>query len=282
MVTNVGSSHLEYLKTRENIAKAKLEIAEGLTDGGYLLLNGDEPLLYTVKPQTDAKINTVYVTVEDNDDCSVRASNIRVGERETLFDLCCLGVTYKDLKINLAGKAFVYNACFAACAAQLLGASEDDIRDGLLSYVPSGMRQSVEKKDGITSILDCYNAAPESMRSAIDTLMAQKISGRRIAVLGDMRELGEGAVDMHVGVGKYAAEAGVDKIFTLGELGESIARGAREAGMSDDSLYSCLDIACPEALADALRSTLNDGDAVLFKASRSVGMERVAHAVFDK
>ena len=282
MVTNVGSSHLEYLKTRENIAKAKLEIAEGLSDGGYLLLNGDEPLLYEVKPLTDAEINTVYVTLEDRADCGVRASNIRVGESETLFDLYCLGVEYKDLKINLVGRAFVYNASFAACAGQLLGASEQDIRDGLASYVASGMRQSIEKKDGVTVIMDCYNAAPESMRSAIDMLMAQKVSGRRIAVLGDMRELGEGAVDMHVGVGKYAALAGVDMIFTLGELGENIARGARECGMTDDNIFSVLDIESPKALADALADQIKKGDAVLFKASRSVGMERVAHAVFDK
>lgn len=282
MVTNVGSSHLEYLKTRENIAKAKLEIAEGLCDGGYLLLNGDEPLLYTVKPKTDANINTVYVTVEDKQDCGVRAYNIRVGERETEFDLYCLGTTYKNLKINLAGKAFVYNASFAVAAAQLLGALEQDIKCGLCAYVPSGMRQSIENKNGVTVILDCYNAAPESMRSAIDMLMAQKIGGRRIAVLGDMRELGDGAQKMHTDVGRYAAEAGVDMIFTLGELGENIARGAHDAGMSNDNLYSYHDIESPKQLVKALVSEIRQGDAVLFKASRSVGMERVASGVFDR
>ena len=282
MVTNVGSSHLEYLKTRENIAKAKLEIAEGLSDGGYLLLNGDEPLLRQIKPETNADIKTVYVSADGRDDCDVAAHNIRVGERETLFDLDCLGESYKNLKINLAGKAFVYNASFAVCSAMLLGACEGDIKEGLSSYYPSGMRQSIENKGGVNVIMDCYNAAPESMRSAIDTLMAQRVTGRRIAVLGDMRELGEGAPEMHEGVGKYAARAGVDMIFTLGELGSLIAKGAVDAGIGSDNVYSVPDIAQPQGLAEALGERIKEGDAVLFKASRSIGMERVARALFDK
>lgn len=280
MVTNVGSSHLEYLKTRENIARAKLEIAEGLCDGGYLLLNGDEPLLREIKPITSADINTVYVSVERGTDCAVCARNIRVDERMTVFDLECFGKTYKDLKINLAGRAFVYNAAFAATAAVLLGADESHIRQGLLSYVPSGMRQSISVKDGVTLIKDCYNAAPESMRSAIDTLMAQKTKGRRIAVLGDMRELGADCEKMHAEVGRYAYEAGVDMIFTLGALGALIARGALDAGMSQDSLFCVESIDAFKELADMIKSEMNTDDALLFKASRSVGMERVADVIF--
>ena len=282
MVTNVGSSHLEYLKTRENIARAKLEIAEGLSDGGYLLLNGDEPLLHKVKPRTDAKINTVYISIEGNPDCAVQAYNIRVGSRETTFDLDAFGVTYKDLKINLSGRAFVYNASFAACAAVLLGASEDDVREGLLSYVPSGMRQSIEEREGVTVILDCYNAAPESMRSAIDTLASQSVDGRRICVLGDMRELGDNAALMHAEIGKYAKCAGIDKIFTLGSLGSLIAKGAIDAGMDASDTYCVIDVDTPDVLANALMTEIKKGDAVLFKASRSIGMERVARAIFEK
>lgn len=280
MVTNVGSSHLEYLKTRENIARAKLEIAEGLSDGGYLLLNGDEPLLRSIKPVTDARINTIYISIEEKTDCAVRAHNIRVGERHTSFDLYCFGKTYKDIKINLAGKAFVYNAAFAATAALLLGADEAHIKQGLLAYLPSGMRQSIIEKDGVTLIKDCYNAAPESMRSAIDTLMAQRTSGRRIAVLGDMRELGEDSEKMHADVGRYAYESGVDMIFTLGELGALIAKGAVDAGMSKDNLFGVANIGAYCELASVIKAEIKTNDALLFKASRSVGMERVADAVF--
>ena len=281
MVTNVGSSHLEYLKTRENIARAKLEIAEGLSEGGYLLLNGDEPLLRSVKPVTDAAINTVYLSINGGDDCAVQAYNIRVLERETIFDLDCLDKTFKDLKINLAGKAFVYNAAFAATAAMLLGADEQHIRRGLISYVPSGMRQNICEKNGKVLIKDCYNAAPESMRSAIDTLMAQKAAGRRIAVLGDMRELGDNSREMHESVGRYAAESGVDMIFTLGELGSYIAKGACGAGMDERALRSVCDVDEYMQLANMIKAEIKEGDALLFKASRSIGMERVADAVFN-
>jgi UDP-N-acetylmuramoyl-tripeptide--D-alanyl-D-alanine ligase len=159
MVVNVGSSHLEYLKTRDNIAKAKLEIAEGLRDGGFLLLNGDEPLLR--KYAKKGKYSIIYIGIENRKGCEIYAENIKVGRRATEFDLCFRGRMIRSLKFNILGKKFVYNAAFAASAALLLGAGEDAVRRGLELYIPGEMHQSISEKNGITVISDCYNSAPE-------------------------------------------------------------------------------------------------------------------------
>ncbi len=278
MVTNVGSSHLEYLKTRENIARAKLEIAEGLREGGYLLLNGDEPLLHTVKPEGEGNYTTLYVSVEGEGD--IIAKNVSVSADGTSFDLDFRGVRYEGLKIPLIGRAFVYNATFAASAALLCGATEDNVREGLCSYHPEGLRQSISQKNGISVIMDCYNAAPESMRSAIDTLCAIDTKGRRIAVLGDMRELGADSDELHRGVGVYLVKHGVDALFTLGHGGAIIADAAKYAGMDEASVFSVPSVDDAEALANMLSEFIAEGDTVLFKASRSLKMERVADRVF--
>ena len=278
MVINVGSSHLEYLKTRENIAKAKLEIAEGIKEGGYLLLNGDEPLLREHKKIGD--YNVIYVGVKTQDGCMAYAENISVSESGTRFDLVFGEKRYEGLELKLVGTQFVYNASFAATAAILLGCSEGAVREGLSSYTPCGIRQNIYRKNGVTVVADCYNAAPESVRAAIDTLCAIKTDGRRVAVLGDMRELGEDSDSMHEGVGRYVNEKGIDLLFTFGQSATFIAKGAKDAGMSEENVISFTDTADAQTLADAVKERISRGDAVLFKASRSIALERVIEAIF--
>lgn len=128
--------------------------------------------------------------------------------------------------------------------------------------------------------MDCYNAAPESMRSAIDTLCAIDTKGRRIAVLGDMRELGADSDELHRGVGVYLVKHGVDALFTLGHGGAIIADAAKYAGMDEASVFSVPSVDDAEALANMLSEFIAEGDTVLFKASRSLKMERVADRVF--
>ncbi len=276
MVTNIGTSHLEYLKTRENIAKAKLEIAEGLSAGGYLLLNGDEPLLRRSFHKAPYKV--LYVGFDDK--CDVVAKNIRVGSDGTVFDLEGLGKTLKDLKISLIGRHFVYNAGFAATAGMLMGIDEENIKSGLASYVSVGMRQNISVRDGIVVIADCYNAAPESMRGAIDTLSSLEISGRRIAVLGDMRELGEDSDALHRAIGEYAVASGIDMLFTLGESGALIAENAIKHGMKADCVFAERDGSAFERIVDEIKGRIADGDAVLFKASRAMKLENVIEMLF--
>ncbi len=278
MVLNVGSSHLEYLKTRDNIARAKLEISEGLREGGTLILNGDEPLLR--KYVKKGRYTVLYAGIENRDN-DIYAENIRVGDNGTEFDICFKGKLMRGFKIALVGRQLVYNALFAASAAMLLGISEESVRAGLASYIPSAMRQNISLKDGITVISDCYNAAPESMRAAIDTLCTLKVKGKRLAVLGDMRELGDGSDGMHREIGAYIASKGVDTLITLGESGALIAQGAISFGMNTSSVFAERDINNIERLCGEIRGRVACGDAILFKASRSVALERAIDMLFE-
>lgn len=279
MVINIGSSHLEYLKTRENIARAKLEIAEGLKEGGKLLLNGDEPLLR--KSFKGKKYSVMYLGINDTKKCDAYAENIKVDGSGTEFDIVYNGNIIKSLKIKLIGKQFVYNALFASVAAMLMGCSESAVREGLWSYAPDGIRQNIYQKDGKTVIADCYNAAPESMRGAIDTLSAIEVEGKRIAVLGDMRELGSSSDEMHREIGKYVAVSGVDMLFTLGESGSLIAQGAILSGMAAQSVFAEKDTENIERLCEEISARVARGDALLFKASRGVRLERAIEKLFE-
>lgn len=279
MVINVGSSHLEYLKTRENIARAKLEIAEGIREGGYLLLNGDEPLLR--KSHRGKKYSVIYVGINEKEKCDAYAENISVSESGTEFDLSFGGKTYKSLKIKLIGRQFVYNASFAAVSSLLLGISESAVREGLFEYAPAGIRQNVYEKNGITVIADCYNAAPESMRGAIDTLTALKIAGKRIAVLGDMRELGADSDSMHREIGRYVTSKGIDLLLTIGESGAIIAEGAILSGMNPSCVFAEKSVDNIDSLCTELSCRMSAGDAVLFKASRGVALERAIEKLFE-
>ncbi len=278
MVINVGSSHLEYLKTRENIARAKLEIAEGLREGGYLLLNGDEPLLR--KSFRGKKYSVIYVGMGDKNKCDAFADNVKVSESGTEFDLTFKGNTYKALRIKPVGRQFVYNASFAAVAAILLGCSESAVREGLFAYTPGGIRQNIYEKRGVTVIADCYNAAPESMMGAIDTLASLDVKGKRIAVLGDMRELGEGSDGMHREMGRYASQKGIDVLLTLGESGALIAESAILSGMNARDVFAEKSVENIDSLCSELEGRISCGDAILFKASRGVELERAIDKLF--
>lgn len=275
MVTNVGSSHLEYLGTRENIARAKLEIGEGIIDGGFLLLNGDEPLL---RDHYSDRYDTIYVGF--GEDCTFNVSNVRVESDGTYFDLSVPRGYFYDLKISLIGAHFAYNAAFAAAAAYLLGVDQRDIRAGLSSYVPGNMRMNIYEKNGFTVIADCYNAAPESMRGAINTLSALNVSGRRVAVLGDMKELGKDSDEMHKDIGRYIREKGIDLLFTLGQSGKLIADAVIELGMDSDCVFSVEEADGKDALAALIKERISVGDTLLFKASRSMRLEEVIDRIF--
>ncbi|MBQ8408823.1 MAG: UDP-N-acetylmuramoyl-tripeptide--D-alanyl-D-alanine ligase [Clostridia bacterium] len=269
MVTNIGSSHLEYLGTRENIARAKLEIGEGIVEGGYLLLNGDEPLL---EDHYSDRYETVYI------DRKNKINNVRVEKDGTHFDLHTVNGYMFDLRVPLIGEHFAYNAAFAAFAAYLFGVSESDIREGLASYVPKGMRMNISERDGVTVLADCYNAAPESMRAAIDTLSSFKTEGRRIAVLGDMKELGKTSDELHRQVGRYLANAGIDMLFTLGKSGALIAEEAIRAGVK--VVFAEADGEAYASIAAEISDKLKAGDVILFKASRAMALENLIEMLF--
>ncbi len=277
MVTNVGTSHLEYLGSRDNIAKAKLEIADGLCDGGYLLLNGDEPLLkkHYKKPR-GKKINLLYISADGTPSADVRAENIVIDGEKTVFDFHFGDRAIKGISLPV-GKHFVWNALFAATCGCIVGASDEEIINGLSKYKPVGYRQNLYKKDGVTVIADCYNASPESMRAAIDVLDSIECEGKKIAVLGDMKELGEREREMHSEIGKYLVGR-ADMLFTVGPLASHIAESAMMNGISPTRVFAAHRSDSAELFCEIL-ANLCEGDVILFKASRSVKLEETIKGI---
>ena len=285
VIANIGSSHLEYLGTRENIARAKLEIARGLRAGGTLLINGDEPLLARLGqdfgediPVIPEEIRALRVSLAGAADADYSAENMTLRDGGMVFDLATPKGVWRDLYIPAVGEHLVWAASFAAAVGQLHGLTEGQVKTGLASYRPADMRQNIRSVGGVTVIEDCYNAAPESMGAALNVLRltAAAPNARRIAVLGDMKELGEDTVALHRGVGKAAFDTGVDILVTVGELGTEIARGALEAGMSSDAIRITGGGDTYAETADYLKAILREGDHILFKASRSMKLETMA------
>ena len=286
VVANIGSSHLEYLGTRENITRAKLEIAQGLSEGGTLLINGDEPLLAHLgqdfsedRPLIPAGIRVLRVSLAGAENADYQANHITSRVGGMVFDLTTPEGVWRDLYIPAVGQHFIWAASFAAAVGQLSGLHEGQVREGLASYRPAAMRQDIRKLGGITLMVDCYNAAPESMKAALSALSLIAGNRRRVAVLGDMKELGADTVALHRGVGEFTAKSGLDLLITVGELGAEIATGAMEAGMSPDAIRVTGGKDTYEGTADYLRSILREGDHVLFKASRSMALETVVEAL---
>ena len=277
IITNIGSSHLEALGSRENIRRAKMEIAAGLKDGGTLFLNGDEPLL--VGHESD-RYNVIYFGMK-NEECDYFASNIRSTDGGMVFDMRTPDGEYKDIVINIAGSHNVYNAMAAFSIGLKMEMTEIDIREGLLSYHAAKMRQNIYTVGGITVIEDCYNASPESMNAAINVLgdTAKLKGGRMIALLGDMRELGTTTAELHAGVGSYFATKKPDYLFTYGELSsENLANGAVKNGMNEKHIFRS-PVTDAEAVGKKLLSVLKEGDVLLVKASRGLAAENVLNYV---
>lgn len=270
IITNVGTSHIEFLNSRENILKAKLEITDGMNPDGILLLNGDDDMLKTVKkPRTYA----FFVGI-DNPRVDFLASNVREKDGGEMFDMTYRGEMLRDLFIPSLGRHSVYAALFAAAVGMICGLSESEIRAGLASYSPADMRQHITEKNGVKIIDDCYNASPESMKESIDVLKYINVSEHRrsVAVLGEMKELGKLSPSLHKSVGEYAKDK-IDLLFLFG-TGENITQtkngynsGGRVAVMLGDDI---------EKAAGILKEHIKEGDAVLFKASRAVKLERLS------
>ena len=191
-----------------------------------------------------------------------------------MFDLSYFDEEMHDLFIPTVGKHIVRAAAFAIACGILCGIDENSIRRGLMSYTPVAMRQRMIKKNGYTIIEDCYNASPESMRAALDVMReeADRHKARAVAVLGEMRDLGSFSIEMHKGVGKYAAErADVVFIFGQGENQSALACGCEYGGkkaimLGDDHVIA----------AELIKHKLLNNDIVLIKASRAVRLEKLS------
>ena len=273
IVTNIGSSHMEHLGSREGICRAKMEITAGLKKDGTLLLNGDEPMLRNY-PTGDA--TPVFVGIDN--ECDFRAVNIREEIGKTVFDVEYFGKTVRNVAIPTMGRHNIYAALFAFAVGVRMNLSDQAIVHGLMCYRPVGMRQNIYEVGGITVIEDCYNASPESMRAAIRVLKSlsdQKEGGRMAAVLGDMYELGSNTARFHEEIGLYYARMGGELLYTFGQSAEQIATGAILGGMEPERMFRNGSIRMPELSGEMLLHTLRAGDTLLVKASRGAAAERI-------
>ena len=274
IITNIGNSHIECLGSRENICKAKLEIVEGVPKDGWVILNADEPMLFAQKGKLER--NMLFVSL-GNPLADYRALNIREYEDSTEFDLVAGKRVVTNVKIPTIGVHNVYDATYAFAVGVLLGMSDDEIKRGLMSFHNTGMRQNIYEYGGITIIEDCYNAGPESMKAALEVLakLADKNGCRTVAVLGDMRELGEYSKQLHMEVGTLVASRHISNLVTFGREAENIALGAINHALSPENISINTNIENVADTAKTVYELLRPGDAVLFKASRAVKLERV-------
>ena len=289
VITNIGTSHIENLGSREGIRDAKLEMLDGMKPGGTVILNGDEPLLTEKKDDILARGFTPIYIAKENPCADYLAENIRMTTQDCTFDMrrTADGTVISDLHIPVTGAHNVGNAMAAYLCGISRGMCDADIRRGLDAFENTGMRQKIFDHDGITVIEDCYNASPESMEAALRvlrTLSTEQRGGRAVAVLGDMKELGTYAPRLHKRVGRFLGELGIDMLITVGELASDIAAGAVIGGMSEEHILSFPDAddAHIPAIANALRARLSENDTVLFKASRAMALERIVNALIKE
>lgn len=265
IITLIGVSHLENLGTRENILKAKLELCYGLPDGAPLALNADDDLLPTAK--LPERLRPVWFGI-DSPDADVRAVEITAGDNGTDFVLS--DKEYGDFPVHIptVGLHTVSDALAAYAAATRLGLDPAKAAAALSNYQTTGMRQNIVHKAGVTVIEDCYNASPDSMRAALGVLKNQPAE-RRVALLGDMLELGSVSEEAHRQVGEWAAEAGVDLLIAYGPLSAAMAQAAAEKGVTT------LHCETEQDVVGYVRQNVHAGDALLAKASHAMKLDRV-------
>ncbi len=264
LITNIGPAHLETLKTMDNVVKAKFELIDRLPVGAVVVLNADDQLLVAEA----GRRNLDYIGFGIESECRFKARNIRTDEKKRLsFEVCGQRIT-----LPLFGRVNVYNALGAIAAAAVWECGPEEWAAGLSECQPMEMRLALEEYEELKLLVDCYNANPESMKAALEILGEFETEGRKIAVLGDMLELGQASKKMHFDVGRRAADAGIDYLFCLGQESAEMAKGALSAGMKKDDVFHFL---THQDLMDGLLGIIAKGDMILLKGSRGMELEKI-------
>ncbi|MCD7730184.1 MAG: UDP-N-acetylmuramoyl-L-alanyl-D-glutamate--2,6-diaminopimelate ligase [Oscillospiraceae bacterium] len=270
LITNIGLAHIERLGSQEGILEAKMEILKGADRNAPLIVNGDDKLLRQVKQDYDGYRTVITYGIE-NKDCDYTAGDIKTFNDRIYFNVYHNGEVITDVSLFCIGTHNIYNALAAVTVAVTAGANPVSAAEMLSAYQPDGIRQHIQKRGQQTLLIDCYNASPTSVKAAIDMLCDMKPAngGRRVAVLGDMLELGENSPQYHREIGEYVVEKGVDLLVCYGKEAENIAKRADELGMhagySDEK----------QKILNFLKFKLKPDDVVLFKGSRGVHLESI-------
>lgn len=269
VITNVGPAHLEGLGSIEAIAAAKAELLEQVHPEGTAVINADDPMVLAMADSLD--LNVVYYGTGKTAD--IRACFIEETRKGVGFNLCFPGGDV-DVMLNVPGRFMVMNALAAAAAGTILGIDPEKIKKGLESFSPvDGRMNFIQTQKGIHIVNDTYNANPQSMMAAMDSVVKIKGSDRLVLVLGDMLELGPGSESFHRMIGEKAALSGAVLLYATGDFASAVASGAVSKQMKPDQVFT----GTKNEIASDLKSRLRPGDHVLVKGSRGMAMEDVVH-----
>lgn len=272
IITNVGTAHIERLGSREGILKAKLEITETLKPCDVLIIPDGGDMLTRESAEGDYRLVTIGT---DGRSDYVVSGIENLGENGVTFSVEHDGKLHK-IKLPVPGEYNVSNATLAIAAADELGISIDEAAKGLLEFKASEKRMNIRGANGIKVIDDTYNASPPAVKAAVDVLMST--SGvRKVAILGDMFELGEKSDDYHREVGIYAAEKGVQMFVGVGSRMRFACEGARSILGNDRVLH----FNTKEEFTEVIRDVIRSGDVVLVKGSRGMAMEEVVRKILE-
>jgi len=271
-IINIGTMHIEHLGSMEGILKAKLEILEGMPADGTIVLNGDDTLLWNQR--TELKDRAVYFGVR-NPEADVTGSDVSQ-KADTLSFAANAGEATIPVCLHLEGEHYVLDALAAVTVGVQLGIAPENIAKSLSAFHNMEGRQEIFEKKGFTIISDCYNAGPESMAAALSVLGNRP--GRRVAVLGDMLELGRCTDAEHYKIGRVAAEK-ADVLLAYGDHSLRLLYGAITGGMSQGMARAFTD---KEKLVEVLKQMAKPGDVLLFKGSRGMRMEEVLEKFLEE
>lgn len=265
IITNIGTAHIGNLGSRENILKAKLEITEGMNNEGTLIINNDNDLLNKEYNNLKEKYNTITIGINNKSDYN--AINIEDNIFESNFK-----INNQPITINVGGEAFIYNSLVAYAVGKILKIEDSLISKAIFNFKLSPHRlEKKETPNGITIIDDTYNANMDSMLNALSILSKLK-NKRRVAILGDMLELGEYTKEIHEKVGKEITPKTLDILITVGNNAKYIKEAALKNNFPDSNIYSFID---SNELIQSIDKILSTNDIVLLKGSHSMNLDKV-------
>lgn len=274
VITNIGQCHLENLKSRDGILKAKTEIFDYMNESGYVVLNGDDDKLSTIK-NINGITPVFFGLKKDNNVYADNIVNRGLLGSEALMHI--EGGSY-PVNVTLPGEHMVYNALAAATVGRILGMDIVNVQQGIEKVQPVGGRSNIIRTKKYMVIDDCYNANPVSMKAAIDLLKSAE--GRKVAILGDMFELGGAEKEMHADVGRYAAERQIDVICCIGDLSKSMYEAAMKA-LADNRNTEVYYFETKAEILCKLGGILKETDTILVKASHGMHFEEIVKLLKD-
>ena len=266
VITNIGGAVNEQMQSREAILQAKLEILEGMREDSVVILGGDDDLLWKERKISQLTTHTYGC---ENTQCDIWAEDICIEDGVSVFRVRSAELNF-PLELSLAEPWYIHNALAAISVAIHLGVKPALIQERLSKFRNNADKAETVQAGGFTVIRDCYNAGPQSMQDALMSLGA--VEGRRVAVLGDMLELGVCTRAEHYRIGRIAAE-NVQLLLTIGASRERIIGGALTGGMAPNKAMSFED---PDKLLQTLKALVKPGDTILFKGCRRMHMEKLA------